>query len=1151
MTLKVFFLPAFLIMSFTAVSQAPVKALQNLATRHQQQYDVQTQKVLKYASDRNMPVSFTTDDGGEILMTEINENGIPVYRTTFNTDAAAATGAARLHNGGGEGLNLSGDGITVGVWDGGRVKQGHVEFGNRIVSVQGSTVSSHAMHVTGTILASGIVTAARGMAPLAKATTWDYANDEAEIASLAGSLLFSNHSYGTLCGWYYNNGWIWAGDPSVSSSEDYRFGFYSNRSRLIDEIAFNAPHYTMIWAAGNDRNTPGNGIDYPPDGNGGTGYDCLHPDAVAKNIITVGAISKLSGSYTGPASVDITDFSSWGPTDDGRIKPDLVGVGHAVYSTNVGSGGSDSYSYESGTSMAAPNVTGSLVLLQELYSDLHAGNYMKAATLKALAIHTAREAGDFPGPDYSFGWGLLDVDSAARILLAEDQYSVMVSENRLLQGQTQEFEIQPRQNTAVTITIAWTDPAGTPVSASLDPLNRMLVNDLDLRLVDDDGNIVYPWMLNPASPSSAASRGDNFRDNVEKIQFTVTAQRPYKIQVNHKGLTLVNGAQDFSLILSYTPVADSRTTFYWIGDSGDWHDPANWSLTSGGAPAGTLPDANSKVYFDENSFSGDDTVTLQADASCSSFRWLAKNGEGLSLNGFTLFVHGTMTISPKDFVLRSGGTIQFSNGFSDNAAINSGGVDLSSASIVIDAASSTFTVNGGLKVSSINLVSGNLVASNTSLEVNSVVTNSSNARTLDLTGTIISNVTALSFTGTNLNLLTEDAVIELKPSANTSIAWNGIIFGGSLRMDDGELNFTGPATVHKLMVDGELLLNGNNTVQEFEAAAGSDVKFNTGSQQTFTHAVGLNSLPSNKVSLSTQGAGTSEIYFDGHYKSCFDYVDISNVNVSPVSRATISAGVNSTFINASNWSAITCDDAMFPDFTVRYNCAGAISEFINRSEGNIASYTWNFGDPLAKENTSEEENAVHTYTSEGTYTVELTVDNGTSSKSYSLEIEIIVNDLDENKVIISNDKLFSFHLAQEYQWYRNKGPIAGATSRSYDYKGDQGTYFVLIKSESCNIPSEDFVVSSVEEQERHSGEIAVFPNPAATEVTLNVSARLLPARVYLTDIMGQTVYSDRMTAETLQIFSGAWSEGVYILSIFPDNVLEDTPASTRLVIRHD
>ena len=102
--------------------------------------------------------------------------------------------------------------------------------------------------------------------------------------------------------------------------------------------------------------------------------------------------------------VIIANFSSEGPTDDFRIKPDIAGNGVSVYSTYDNS--NTAYNSISGTSMASPNIAGSLVLLQQHYNNLN-NSFMKAATLKGLALHTADDAG-FSGPDAIFGWGLMD-----------------------------------------------------------------------------------------------------------------------------------------------------------------------------------------------------------------------------------------------------------------------------------------------------------------------------------------------------------------------------------------------------------------------------------------------------------------------------------------------------------------------------------------------------------------------------------------------------------------------------------------------------------------------------------------------------------------------------------------------------------------------
>src|SRR5690606_13980848 len=105
------------------------------------------------------------------------------------------------------------------------------------------------------------------------------------------------------------------------------------------------------------------------------------------NLVVANAMDASVDSNGNLLSVTINGSSSQGPTDDYRIKPDITGNGSGVYSTLDNA--DNAYGNLTGTSMAAPNVTGSLLLLQEHYKNLNNGNFMRAATLKGLALHTA------------------------------------------------------------------------------------------------------------------------------------------------------------------------------------------------------------------------------------------------------------------------------------------------------------------------------------------------------------------------------------------------------------------------------------------------------------------------------------------------------------------------------------------------------------------------------------------------------------------------------------------------------------------------------------------------------------------------------------------------------------------------------------------
>lgn len=146
----------------------------------------------------------------------------------------------------------------------------------------------------------------------------------------------------------------------------------------------NAPNYLMVVAAGNDGSD--NSANTNP--TGGFGFDKLTGHSTSKNNLVVAAANDANIDSSGNLlSATIASFSSEGPIDNFRIKPDIAGNGVSVYSTYDAS--DTAYNSISRTSMASPNVTGSLILLQQHHNNLNSP-YLKAATLKGLALHSRR-----------------------------------------------------------------------------------------------------------------------------------------------------------------------------------------------------------------------------------------------------------------------------------------------------------------------------------------------------------------------------------------------------------------------------------------------------------------------------------------------------------------------------------------------------------------------------------------------------------------------------------------------------------------------------------------------------------------------------------------------------------------------------------------
>lgn len=559
-------------------------ALMGLAEESARRSSLQSEWVRRAARLSGEPIRQEFPDGSIIEWVGFDQAGWPFYVQTNNRVAAISVNTLPCWPGQVSGLSLDGTGVRLGIWDGGAVLATHQEFQGRVTLGNTGSSASHASHVAGTMIAGGVSASAIGMSPKATLRSYNWSNDTGEMASeAAGGLLLSNHSYGRVTGWNFsNNTWYWYGNPAVSESEDVAFGLYDEAARVWDTVAYNAPYYLIVKSAGNDRN------DRPasqptqhlvrvngtwtesatvrdPDG-GNDGYDSMSSYSLAKNILSVGAINDVPNGYSSPSSVVMTAFSGWGPADDGRIKPDIVANGTALNS--VSNASTSSYASSSGTSMAAPNATGSLGLLVE-QARRTLGRDLMAATMKGLAIHTADESGDSPGPDYRFGWGLLNTRRAAETIRQHGDLHPTLFEQVLSNGGKFVVPVVSDGSGPLKATICWTDPIGSLPPYALNPRNKVLVHDLDLRLISPDGTDL-PWTLNVFNPTAAAVPGDNSTDNVEQVLLNNPTAGVYWVEVTHKGsLTLPD--QAFSLVV--TGHLPNRTVSGSVGWSG-WSGPA-------------------------------------------------------------------------------------------------------------------------------------------------------------------------------------------------------------------------------------------------------------------------------------------------------------------------------------------------------------------------------------------------------------------------------------------------------------------------------------------------------------------------------------------------------------------------------------------------
>ncbi len=413
------------------------------------------------------------------------------------------------------GRYLTGKGATVGIGDNSEILSTHIDFNDRVITRHPFPVSFHGVHVSGTVGGAGLLNPKySGMGP--KATI---------ISQWLSDVIINTPTYAVDNNMTSTNNSYTAADDSCAGT-----GVYDALSNYTDNQMRNFEKVLHVVSAGNDGE-----------------YKCSPYDTSfatvksgfqsAKNVLTVGAIDQSNYS--------IADFSSRGPVKDGRIKPEIVASGVNVYSTAH----IFRYGLNNGTSMSGPMVAGATTLLNEQYRKTNGGLIPKASLIKALLCNTAEDLGN-PGPDFTFGFGMLNVRRAVEAI---ENNSFFISSTT------------PSLNTIAVpagvrrlkVMLYWADTAAAPNAAST------LINDLDLTVTAPGPVTHLPLILDAtaANVNLNAAQGVDRINNIEQVVIENPAAGNYDINV--AAFALPYGPQEY--VITYQMDMNGVTVEYPFG----------------------------------------------------------------------------------------------------------------------------------------------------------------------------------------------------------------------------------------------------------------------------------------------------------------------------------------------------------------------------------------------------------------------------------------------------------------------------------------------------------------------------------------------------------------------------------------------------------
>jgi subtilisin family serine protease len=468
-------------------------------------------------------------------------------------------------------LSQTGKGEIVAVADTG-IDEAHPDFRGRIAGVvalgrpgNASDPHGHGTHVAGSVLGSGAASRGklRGVAPEAKLFFQSLLDAQGGLGGLPLDLSEMFEEAYQNGARIHNNSW-------GAATESY----YTVNSLEVDEFVANRRDMLIVISAGNE----GTAAQRLNSAQGFVDWLSMDSPASAKNALTVGASrsTRTSGGYSqmtwgqawpndfphAPIAGEkisgnpeaLAAFSSRGPVNDRRIKPDVVGPGTDIVSAKSSRAplrhfwgaypDNSRYAYMGGTSMAAPLVTGCATLIRQYYVQDRT-HHPSAALLKATLINSTRwlsspdavaDHSQWPNYHQGFGciympWAIPNAAEPAMKLSFVDSWQTPALQFSS-SGQRFRFRVTCAGGARLRFCLAWTDLPG-----------RGLQNDLNLFVQDMAGQMLPG---NPHLPARiTATDCDN---NVESVRLDNPPAGDYMVQITAKNI--LRGPQDFALVVT-------------------------------------------------------------------------------------------------------------------------------------------------------------------------------------------------------------------------------------------------------------------------------------------------------------------------------------------------------------------------------------------------------------------------------------------------------------------------------------------------------------------------------------------------------------------------------------------------------------------------